>query len=397
MYQQTAFLIPGAELPDPRNLPLEQYDGRNITGTRYLEIGGEFDISDINGQTGNQNPVHITVGIQDQLSLFDYDPAYSFRVITFGLESYSIRHSWNTVGGTGTPDGFVEVEREPIALICPQLTANTASRYFTLLPNDSGIGLFGAAQVSFFDKNIPKNLDITLALLNPNPTDSKAYNFNVNRLGATDTPSWSSQYIRAITVRLFIKATFQPNRIPVVGLNNQNVLTANNMRASQSKTGFGFNSIGGPAHMGRGGGGRERRYPLTDRQAEVILTTAHPPLAPEEQVAVVAPVASQLADGFTVGDNTVGDGGVIASDEVSMELPEPIFSEDVASGAGQEPPQYSIPPPPVLEPIAPQSSLPRWSGVNLSGRGQQGLFGGGRGSPFRTFGDVMRQQGGGAK
>ena len=388
MNNHTAYLVPGAELPDPRNLPLEQYDGRNVTGTRFLEVGGTFNITDINGLTGNKNPVSISVGIQDQIALFEYDPAYTFRVISIGLESYSIRHQWNSVGGTGVPDGFVETTREPIAVICPQLTVNTASRYFTLLPSDSGIGLAGSAQVAFHDKNIPKALDITFALLNPNPSDQTPYNFNVNR--ETTEPYWSSQYIRSLSLRFFIKASFQPNRVPVVGLNNQNVLTNNNMKSGQSQRGFGFNSVGvgGGNYGGGGGGGGRRRQPLSNSQAEAVLTHHAPALAPAEAEAVAGPSISG-GDGFVIGDNTVGDGGVISggggeellSDEVllELELPEPL------------PASSSAVPPSV------GSIIPSWSGINLSSghpaMTQSQFYGHGG----RTFGEVMAGRGRGGR
>lgn len=318
-----AYLTPGVPIPDPRNLPLNQYDARNVTGIRFLEIGSTFNTDDVNGLTGNAQPFHISVPIQDQLALFSYDPACSFRTITVGLESYSVRHFYNTVGGTGPLDGFTEIYREPIAIVCPQLQVNTASRFFTMLPNDFGQGLAGAAQVSFVDANFPRTLDFFVGLLNPIPRDGNLYNFNVNRL--TVEPLWYSQYIRSLTLRLFVKVAFEPNRIPVVGLGNKNMISpyggggagpagpyASGFSSSGSAGGravkpqpkrSGGVSASAPVHMsahhsseGTEASGAVPLVPVS----ELVHDT--PPVDGPELEAEVVPEASQLADGWTVGD-----------------------------------------------------------------------------------------------
>ena len=200
-------------------LPASQYDARNVTGTRFFELGLTFDFPipasfPVSAAQADSN--RVSIPIQDQLQQFSFNHSQTFRILTVGIESYSIRRIWNTAADPNPANGFVETDREPVCIVCPQLQTNTKSRYFCMLPSDFGQGLSGGAQVSFIEGNFPNQLDFNVCLLNPIPTDETAYSVNQTR---TVAPVWIAQYIRSLTLRLFIKATFEPAQIPVFGVN----------------------------------------------------------------------------------------------------------------------------------------------------------------------------------
>ena len=142
---------------------------------------------------------------------FSYDPAVTNRVVTIGIDSYSIRHTLATVAA---PDGFSEDIREPIAISIPQLQADTDARYTTLLANDFSLGVSSQSSVSLLGK-MPSTLSFIIGLANPIPTDATIYHFNAPRLSpAVPAPNWSSQYVRAFTIRFYVKVSYEPNHIP---------------------------------------------------------------------------------------------------------------------------------------------------------------------------------------
>jgi len=179
----------------------------NVSGTRYIEIGIPIPNAPLLAEGSAPNTV--VFDMSEIIADFSYDPVKTFRVVTIGLESYSIRHRW----GVGS---FEEQFREPIVVVSPELQAHTKSRYVAMLPNDFGQGLSGAASVSLTGK-LPSSLYFQVGLMDSDPRSSAVYNFNADRLGA-----WDSQFVREITVRFYLKVAFEPNRISVVGLPSAN-------------------------------------------------------------------------------------------------------------------------------------------------------------------------------
>lgn len=186
---------------DPNSLPPSQYDARNALGLRFLEVGfalTEFNLPDF------VRPDEYSVSLSEIAEAFSYDPSKTFRNVTIGVESYSIRHD----------DQFVESEREPVAVAIPQIDDTIGTRYTFIAPNDSGQALAGAISVNILGK-LPGSITFRVGLINPLPNDKNIYNFNAPR--TTSAPFWASQFIRSLTVRFYVKASFEPNYIPAIG------------------------------------------------------------------------------------------------------------------------------------------------------------------------------------
>jgi len=212
---------------DDSMLPPSQYDRRNATGLRFIEVG--FDLPA--AATNDYNlpfftpPVEISFPLSKLDAEFAYDPATTFRIVTVGLESYSVRRIYAEPDATPPVPGFTESTREPIAISCPQLQDQIQTRYLTILPNDQGQGLSGAVSVNLLGK-LPGSLTFIAGLVNPLPNDDTIYNFNAPRIApGVAAPNWASQYVRSLTLRLYVKASYEVNYIPFVGFPHAGKIT----------------------------------------------------------------------------------------------------------------------------------------------------------------------------
>lgn len=111
--------------------------------------------------------VHFSLA--DIIGEFAYDRHKTFRIITFGIDNYSIRHEYPT---QAEPTGFSEGIRQPIAISVPQLQRH-GERYLALLPSDFNYGLGNAIQMSYTG-DAPHSLTFRIGIYNADPTDSQS-------------------------------------------------------------------------------------------------------------------------------------------------------------------------------------------------------------------------------
>lgn len=203
---------------NPNTLPLSQYDRRNVSSLRFLEVG--FNLQSVANQAvryqlpADTPPDELTFSLADIIGEYAFDRNKTFRILTIGLDNYSVRHEYPE----GNDPGFEESKRQPIAIQIPQLMRHK-ERYVALLPNDFSYGLGSSVNLSF-TSDAPSSLTFRVGVLNADPRDERLYNFNANRFGlnpATTNAIWHSQFITQITVRFFIRASFEPNYIPIAG------------------------------------------------------------------------------------------------------------------------------------------------------------------------------------
>lgn len=195
------------------DLPPSQYDRRNITGTRFIEVSAAVDSPQTVLSTTTP-PITVSADMTNYKEYFSYNEDTSFRVFTIGLESFSIRHYYD---GITAANGFQEVNREPIAIDCQELTNPIGARYLTLCPSDYGQGLAGAISISRFD--LPSKLTFVIGLVNPIASDETIYSPNATRVS---DPVWTSQFIKSITVRFWVRANYERNLLGVYGLPGAN-------------------------------------------------------------------------------------------------------------------------------------------------------------------------------
>lgn len=192
---------------DVNSLPPSQYDQRNIIGTRFLELGWSepyntgvdppVPIID----TTQRDPLRIRVSTQSISELFHHDPSFTFRVLTVGLDTYYVKRR------------NVPNQLEPIAIRCEALQRNAGGRYMLLIPNDFAQpgGATNSTTFSFVGHLSP-TLEFELGIVNPAPSDLALYPFNTPR--TESAPFFPSQDIYSVLIRLYFKATFEPNYIP---------------------------------------------------------------------------------------------------------------------------------------------------------------------------------------
>lgn len=191
---------------DAADLPTNQFDRRNVTGTRFIEIGGILD----QAVPIETEPFRLVFSTSDLDEHYAYDRQSAMRILTFGLDSFSFQRF------AAVP----EQDREPLILAAPQLV--NGSRYFCSMPNDQGQGLAGAVVVNLLGP-LPGQITFELGLMNPDPRDTRVYPTNAARVATVPPaaflppPYWADQEIRSFYIRLFVKVTFEPYRIPVRG------------------------------------------------------------------------------------------------------------------------------------------------------------------------------------
>lgn len=185
-----------------KSLPSSQFDARNLTSTRYVEIGITFP-DPVTSVTAEK--ISRSADLSSLAQEMYYDKSLMYRYSTFGLDSFIISRD----------SSFNEADRQPLAINIPQLSSQTESRYTFLLAVDNNI-LPSSSSTTIIGP-LPQNLTIEFGCLNVNPLDSKLYAPNTPR---TDPFVMASQQLKTVLVRFYVKTVFEPNFIAYIGIQN---------------------------------------------------------------------------------------------------------------------------------------------------------------------------------
>lgn len=186
------------------DLPTQQFDFRNVTGTRYIEGSFVFDTANFPSTGPIPDAPTLSFNTSEIEAQYAYNRASSFRTCSIGLSEYCLTHY----------AGFTEADRLPLAVRCPQLQAESESRYLTILPNDSGAGLFSSSSVNIIGR-LPPVLQFTIGILSRDIANVGLANPNITN--ASVNPPISSQQLRTVNFRFFMIFRWEPYRIPVFG------------------------------------------------------------------------------------------------------------------------------------------------------------------------------------
>lgn len=198
----------------PGQLPPNQYDPRNVSATRFIEVIYNFKepkfplISD---------PPTYVIPTSEFAVDYAYDRARSFRTLSIGLDSYSISHYGDLPGPVPPANvGFKEADRVPLVLVCPELQVDSGARYLKLIVNDSAEGLFVSSSTNMIG-SFPPYYSFQLGVLDVrDPGNTKIFNPNSEGI-YDDGTAKVSQQLKNVIIRFFLKINFEPNQIPVFG------------------------------------------------------------------------------------------------------------------------------------------------------------------------------------